>query len=131
MARFVDIHPQDPQPRLVGQVVDVLRDGGLVAFPTDACYTLGARLSDAGAKQRIEGGFGKLAGYVPGGHVTEHRWDGDTLHFTVEGLGQRVGARLDVSDANVHATFALPAFLAMFSDKIRAKLQKEAPKLLE
>ena len=53
MARFVDIHPEDPQPRLVTQVVDVLRDGGLAAFPTDACYTLGARLSDAGAKQRI------------------------------------------------------------------------------
>lgn len=53
MARFLDIHPEDPQPRLVAQVVDVLHDGGLVAFPTDACYTLGARLSDAGAKQRI------------------------------------------------------------------------------
>ncbi|GGK76000.1 L-threonylcarbamoyladenylate synthase [Ornithinimicrobium pekingense] len=53
MARFVDIHPVDPQPRLVAQVADVLREGGLAAFPTDACYTLGARLSDAGAKQRI------------------------------------------------------------------------------
>src|SRR5690554_6656153 len=53
MARFVDIHPEDPQPRLVGQVVDALRGGGLAAFPTDACYTLGARLDDAAAKQRI------------------------------------------------------------------------------
>ena len=53
MARFVDIHPQDPQPRLVDQVVAALRDGGLVAFPTDACYTLGARLGDPHAKQRI------------------------------------------------------------------------------
>lgn len=53
MARFVDIHPQDPQPRLVDQVVRTLRDGGLVAFPTDACYTLGARLEDPHAKQRI------------------------------------------------------------------------------
>lgn len=53
MARFVDIHPEDPQPRLVAQVVDVLRDGGLAALPTDACFTLGARLDDASAKQRI------------------------------------------------------------------------------
>ena len=53
MARFLDIHPVDPQPRLVQQVAGVLREGGLAAFPTDACYTLGARLGDPGAKQRI------------------------------------------------------------------------------
>lgn len=53
MARLVDIHPDDPQPRLVAQVADVLRGGGLVAFPTDARYTLGARLEDPDAKARI------------------------------------------------------------------------------
>lgn len=53
MARFLDIHPIDPQPRLVQQVAAVLREGGLAAFPTDACYTLGARLGDPDAKQRI------------------------------------------------------------------------------
>lgn len=53
MARFLDIHPVDPQPRLVQQVAGVLREGGLAAFPTDACYTLGAQLGDPGAKQRI------------------------------------------------------------------------------
>ena len=89
------------------------------------------RLGTAPAKARIGSSFGRLAEFIPGGAVTEHRWEGDTLHFTVEGLGQRVGARLDVSDANVHATFELPAFLAMFHDKIRDKLQREAPKLLE
>ena len=59
------------------------------------------------------------------------RWDGDTLHFTVEAMGQRVGARLTVFDAHVHAAFDLPPFLALFADKIRAKLQKDGPKLLE
>ena len=88
------------------------------------------QLGRAGAKQRIEGGFGKLAGYVPGGHVTEHRWDGDTLHFTVEGMGQRVGVRLDVTDTNVHAVFDLPGLLAMFAEPLRAKLEKDGPKLL-
>lgn len=53
MATFLDIHPVDPQPRLIQRVADVLQDGGLAAFPTDACYTLGARLGDPGAKQRI------------------------------------------------------------------------------
>ncbi len=83
------------------------------------------------AKARIGNSFGKLADFIPGGAVSEHRWTGDTLHFTVEGLGQRVAARLAVTQNNVHATFELPAFLGMFSEKIRAKLQKEAPKLLE
>jgi hypothetical protein len=78
------------------------------------------KLGTAQAKERIGGSF-----------VTEHRWQGDTLHFTVEGLGQRVAVHLDVRETNVHAMFELPAFLAMFSDKIRDKLQREAPKLLE
>lgn len=53
MARFVDIHPVDPQARLVAQVVDTLRDGGLIAYPTDSWYALGAQLGNAAAKQRI------------------------------------------------------------------------------
>jgi tRNA threonylcarbamoyl adenosine modification protein (Sua5/YciO/YrdC/YwlC family) len=53
MARFYDIHPVDPQPRLVSQVAEVLRAGGLVACPTDACYAIGAQLGNAEAKQRI------------------------------------------------------------------------------
>ena len=57
--------------------------------------------------------------------------DGDTLHFTVEGMGQRVAVRLEVADRNVHAVFQLPAFLAMFAEPLRAKLQKDGPKLLE
>ncbi len=89
------------------------------------------QLGTAAAKERIGSSFGKLADFIPGGAVSEHRWEGDSLFFTVEGMGQRVAARLDVAAANVHASFELPAFLAMFSDKIRAKLQKEAPKLLE
>lgn len=89
------------------------------------------QLGKEGARQRITGGFGRIAGFVPGGSVTEHRWEGDTLFFTVEGLGQRVGVKLDVEEANVHAVFELPAMLALFADQIRAKLQKDGPKLLE
>lgn len=53
MATFLDIHPVDPQPRLVSRVVDTLREGGLVAYPTDACYALGAQLGNQEAKERI------------------------------------------------------------------------------
>lgn len=53
MARLVDIHPVDPQPRALRQVVDVLREGGLVAYPTDSGYALGATLGNQDAKERI------------------------------------------------------------------------------
>jgi tRNA threonylcarbamoyl adenosine modification protein (Sua5/YciO/YrdC/YwlC family) len=54
MAKYFDVHPVDPQPRLVGQVVDVLRDGGLVAYPTDSGYALGCRLGNLDGKTRIQ-----------------------------------------------------------------------------
>ena len=53
MARYFDVHPQDPQPRSVRQVVDILREGGLIAYPTDSCFALGAMLGNADAKDRI------------------------------------------------------------------------------
>lgn len=39
------------------------------------------------ARQRIEQGVSQIAGIVPGGKLTTHRWEGDTLHFTVEAMG--------------------------------------------
>ncbi len=53
MARFFDIHPHDPQPRLVTQVVALLRSGGLIAYPTDSCYALGAQIGNREALDRI------------------------------------------------------------------------------
>jgi tRNA threonylcarbamoyl adenosine modification protein (Sua5/YciO/YrdC/YwlC family) len=53
MARIVDIHPVDPQQRALDQVVDVLREGGLIAYPTDSGYALGARIGNADALARI------------------------------------------------------------------------------
>ncbi len=47
------MHPVDPQPRAVRQVVDVLRDGGLIAYPTDSGYALGAMVGNQQAKDRI------------------------------------------------------------------------------
>ncbi|GAA2069330.1 L-threonylcarbamoyladenylate synthase [Aeromicrobium halocynthiae] len=53
MARLIDIHPQNPQPRAVEQTVSVLRDGGLIAYPTDSGYALGAQLGNQAALDRI------------------------------------------------------------------------------
>ncbi len=53
MARIIDIHPQNPQPRAVQQAVSVLTDGGLIAYPTDSGYALGAQLGNADALERI------------------------------------------------------------------------------
>ncbi|HEX4696012.1 polyhydroxyalkanoic acid system family protein [Sphingomonas sp.] len=82
------------------------------------------------ARRRVEGGIGKLAGMIPGGAAVDHRWDGDVLHFTVAAMGQRIASQLDVRADRVIATIVLPPFLALFADKLRAKLAKEAPKLL-
>ena len=53
MARYVEMHPVDPQPRAVRQVAEILRDGGLIAYPTDSGYALGAMLGNQDAKDRI------------------------------------------------------------------------------
>ncbi len=53
MARYVEVHPKDPQPRRIGQVVDLLRDGGLIAYPTDSCFALGCMLGNPEGKDRI------------------------------------------------------------------------------
>jgi tRNA A37 threonylcarbamoyladenosine synthetase subunit TsaC/SUA5/YrdC len=52
-ARYLSIHPDDPQPRLLAQAVEVVRDDGIVALPTDSCYALGCRLGDKEAVERI------------------------------------------------------------------------------
>jgi tRNA threonylcarbamoyl adenosine modification protein (Sua5/YciO/YrdC/YwlC family) len=53
MARFFDVHPQDPQPRVIAQVVNIVQSGGLIAYPTDSCYALGAQLGNKEALDRI------------------------------------------------------------------------------
>lgn len=53
MARYFDVHPQDPQPRSIGQVVQLIREDALVAYPTDSCYALGTRLGNPEGADRI------------------------------------------------------------------------------
>jgi tRNA threonylcarbamoyl adenosine modification protein (Sua5/YciO/YrdC/YwlC family) len=53
MARFVDIHPDNPQTRLLEQVADALRDDALIAYPTDSGYALGSRIGNRDGRERI------------------------------------------------------------------------------
>ncbi len=54
MARYYDVHPVDPQPRAISQVVELLRDDGLIAYPTDSCYALGIQLGNRDGLDRIK-----------------------------------------------------------------------------
>lgn len=53
MAQFFTVHPTHPQPRLMRQAADILRAGGVIAYPTDSSYALGCHLDDAAAAKRI------------------------------------------------------------------------------
>lgn len=53
MAQFFAIHPDNPQERLIKQAVNMIRQGGIVAYPTDSCYALGCELGNKEAMERI------------------------------------------------------------------------------
>jgi tRNA threonylcarbamoyl adenosine modification protein (Sua5/YciO/YrdC/YwlC family) len=53
MARYFDVHPDDPQPRSIRQSVELIRDGGLIVYPTDSCFALGCQMGNRGALDRI------------------------------------------------------------------------------
>ena len=53
MAKLIAIHPQNPQPRLVAQVVDVLKSGGVIVYPTDSGYALGTSLGNKNGLEKI------------------------------------------------------------------------------
>jgi hypothetical protein len=83
------------------------------------------------ARRRVDAGIGKLAGWFPGGAAVEHRWAADVLHFTLAAMGQQVDCALDVREERVVATVNLPPFLALFAGKLREKLERDGPRLLD
>jgi tRNA threonylcarbamoyl adenosine modification protein (Sua5/YciO/YrdC/YwlC family) len=52
-SRYFEIHPKDPQPRLIKQAVEIIREGGVVVYPTDSSYALGCHIGDKAAMERI------------------------------------------------------------------------------
>ena len=53
MAKYFDVHPDNPQPRTIAQVADSVRSGALIAYPTDSCYALGCQLGNREGMERI------------------------------------------------------------------------------
>ncbi|MEV5452492.1 L-threonylcarbamoyladenylate synthase [Streptomyces sp. NPDC052535] len=53
MAKYFDVHPDNPQPRSIAQIADSVRSGALIAYPTDSCYALGCRLGSRDGIDRI------------------------------------------------------------------------------
>jgi tRNA threonylcarbamoyl adenosine modification protein (Sua5/YciO/YrdC/YwlC family) len=66
MAQYFTLHPTHPQPRLIRQAAEIVRDGGVIAYPTDSSYALGCRLGDTAAAKRIRA----LRGHDERHHLT-------------------------------------------------------------
>jgi tRNA threonylcarbamoyl adenosine modification protein (Sua5/YciO/YrdC/YwlC family) len=54
MARYLDVHPDNPQPRAIATAVALVRRDGLIAYPTDSCFALGCRLGNRSGLERIQ-----------------------------------------------------------------------------
>ncbi|MFJ7154134.1 L-threonylcarbamoyladenylate synthase [Streptomyces sp. NPDC101118] len=53
MAKYFDVHPENPQPRTISSVTDLVRSGSLIAYPTDSCFALGCQLGNREALARM------------------------------------------------------------------------------
>ena len=53
MSQYFAVHPTHPQPRLIAQAAAIIRDGGVIAYPTDSCYAIGCQIGDKEAMQRL------------------------------------------------------------------------------
>jgi tRNA threonylcarbamoyl adenosine modification protein (Sua5/YciO/YrdC/YwlC family) len=53
VAKYFDVHPDNPQPRAIRQVADIVRADGLIAYPTDSCFALGCRMGNKAGLARI------------------------------------------------------------------------------
>lgn len=54
MSQFFEIHPDNPQLRLIRSAVDIIRQGGLIVYPTDSSYALGCHIGDKDAMERLQ-----------------------------------------------------------------------------
>ncbi|MCV9936168.1 polyhydroxyalkanoic acid system family protein [Boseaceae bacterium BT-24-1] len=95
--------------------------------------TISHSLGREAARQRLQGGVGKvrdkLGGF--GMQLVEENWQDDTLHFGVAALGQTVHGKIEVEDALVRVEVMLPLMLAIFAEKLKLGVEKQAQILLE
>ena len=53
MSQYFEVHPVNPQVRLIRRAADIVREGGVIAYPTDSCYALGCHIGDKDALERV------------------------------------------------------------------------------
>jgi tRNA threonylcarbamoyl adenosine modification protein (Sua5/YciO/YrdC/YwlC family) len=53
LSQFFTLHPTHPEPRLIKRAAEIVRGGGVIAYPTDSCYALGCHIGDKTAMERI------------------------------------------------------------------------------
>ncbi|MFL6679263.1 MAG: polyhydroxyalkanoic acid system family protein [Burkholderiaceae bacterium] len=97
---------------------------------TPISVTIPHQLGRAEARRRIETGFAKIVGQLPGGGRCQERWDGDRLTFSVSGLGQTVSGVVDVLDAAVKMDIELPGVLGLIASGLKERLQSAGQLLL-
>ncbi len=54
MSQYFSIHPENPQARLINQAVAIIREGGIIVYPTDSSYALGCHIGDKAAMERLQ-----------------------------------------------------------------------------
>lgn len=88
------------------------------------------KLGKEEARRRIAGNIGALERHIPGGAQVANRWDGDTLHLTIQAMGQAVESQIEVRESLVHCRVALPGMLGIFAAPIAAALKSQGSHLL-
>ncbi len=53
MSQYFEVHPVNPQARLIRRAAEIVREGGVIAYPTDSCYALGCHIGDKDALERV------------------------------------------------------------------------------
>jgi hypothetical protein len=101
-------------------------------MPRPVVVDIPHELGKDGARQRLQNGFGKIREQFGfSGLAFEERWEGDLLHFSASGLGQRVVGRVDVMDKLVRIELDLPWALAVLAEKLQGRIKSAGTLLLE
>jgi putative polyhydroxyalkanoate system protein len=88
-------------------------------------------LGRAEARRRIDEGVGQLTSQIGAvGEIKQH-WDGDTLAFSLQAIGQTVTGTIHVLDREVRLEVHLPGIFAMIANKVKGRLREQGQILLE
>ena len=101
-------------------------------MPRPVVVDIPHELGKDGARQRLQNGFGKIReqfGFT--GLAFEERWEGDLLHFSASGLGQKVVGRVDVMEKSARIEIDLPWALGVLAEKLQSRIKSAGTLLLE